>query len=57
MIRNDYCCFRGNESFSVAGYDTGTPDGKFGNCTDTAVRNFHRSNNLGVDGKSGKSTL
>lgn len=40
-----------------AGYNCGTPDGKFGSGTDTAVRNFQRAKGLTVDGKAGKATL
>lgn len=40
-----------------AGYNTGTPDGKFGSGTDTAVRNFQRASGLTADGKAGKGTL
>lgn len=39
------------------GYNCGTPDGKFGSGTDTAVRNFQKSRSLTVDGKAGKNTL
>ena len=45
------------EKLNAAGYDCGTPDGKFGAGTDTAVRNFQRAKGLTVDGKAGKSTL
>ena len=38
-------------------YNCGTPDGKFGNNTDTAVRAFQRAKGLTVDGKAGKNTL
>lgn len=40
-----------------ANYNCGTPDGKFGSGTDTAVRNFQRAKGLTVDGKAGKDTL
>ncbi|MDW2796051.1 peptidoglycan-binding domain-containing protein [Clostridium boliviensis] len=42
---------------NAAGHSCGTPDGKFGNNTDTAVRGFQRSRSLTIDGKAGKSTL
>lgn len=42
---------------TTVGFDCGTPDGKFGGSTDTAVRNFQRENGLTVDGKAGKNTL
>lgn len=42
---------------NTAGYNCGTPDGKFGNGTDTAVRGFQGAKNLTVDGKAGKGTL
>lgn len=42
---------------NTAGYNCGTPDGKFGGGTDTAVRNFQRAKRLTVDGKAGKGTL
>lgn len=42
---------------NTAGYNCGTPDGKFGSGTDTAVRNFQKAKNLTVDGKAGKGTL
>lgn len=42
---------------NTAGYNCGTPDGKFGSGTDTAVRNFQRAKSLTVDGKAGKNTL
>lgn len=42
---------------NTAGYNCGTPDGKFGQNTDTAVRNFQRAQGLTVDGKAGKNTL
>lgn len=45
------------EKLNKAGYNCGTPDGKFGSGTTTAVRNFQKSKNLTVDGKAGKSTL
>lgn len=40
-----------------AGYNCGTPDGKFGPGTDSAVRSFQSAKGLTVDGKAGKSTL
>lgn len=42
---------------NTAGYNCGTPDGKFGSGTDTAVRSFQRAKGLTVDGKAGKNTL
>ncbi len=42
---------------NTAGYNCGTPDGKFGSGTDTGVRNFQRAKGLTVDGKAGKATL
>ncbi len=42
---------------NTAGHNCGTPDGKFGNNTDTAVRDFQRSKSLTIDGKAGKATL
>lgn len=39
------------------GYGTGTPDGKFGSGTDTAVKSFQSQNGLTSDGKAGKGTL
>lgn len=39
-----------------AGHNCGTPDGKFGNNSDTAVRSFQRAKGLTVDGKAGKKT-
>lgn len=42
---------------NTARYNCGTPDGKFGAGTDTAVRNFQSAKRLTVDGKAGKSTL
>ncbi|MGC6173125.1 N-acetylmuramidase domain-containing protein [Lacrimispora sp. 38-1] len=42
---------------NTAGHNCGTPDGKFGNNTDTAVRGFQRSKSLTIDGKAGKATL
>lgn len=42
---------------NAAGYNTGTPDGKFGAGTDIAVRNFQRAKGLTADGKAGKGTL
>lgn len=45
------------QKLNAAGYNCGTPDGKFGSGTDTAVRNFQRAKGLTVDGKAGKATL
>ena len=45
------------EKLNKAGYNCGTPDGKFGSGTTTAVKNFQKSKNLTVDGKAGKGTL
>lgn len=45
------------EKLNAVGYNCGTADGKFGNDTDTAVRNFQRDKGLTVDGKAGKNTL
>lgn len=45
------------EKLNTAGHNCGTPDGKFGNGTDTAVKSFQRSKSLTVDGKAGKATL
>ncbi len=45
------------EKLNTAGYSCGTPDGKFGSGTDTAVRNFQSAKGLTVDGKAGKGTL
>lgn len=42
---------------NTAGYNCGTPDGKFGSGTNTAVRNFQKAKGLTVDGKAGKGTL
>lgn len=42
---------------NTAGYNSGTPDGKFGGGTDTSVRNFQQAKSLTVDGKAGKATL
>lgn len=42
---------------NTAGYNSGTPDGKFGGGTDTAVKSFQRAKSLTVDGKAGKATL
>jgi len=42
---------------NAAGYNTGSPDGKFGSGTDTAVRNFQKAKGLTADGKAGKGTL
>jgi len=42
---------------NTAGHKCGTPDGKFGNNSDTAVRSFQRANGLTEDGKAGKNTL
>jgi peptidoglycan hydrolase-like protein with peptidoglycan-binding domain len=45
------------EKLNAAGYNCGTPDGKFGSGTNTAVRNFQKAKGLTVDGKAGKATL
>lgn len=45
------------QKLNKAGYWCGTPDGKFGNDTDEAVRHFQRSYELTVDGKAGRNTL
>lgn len=45
------------QKLNTAGYNCGTPDGKFGSGTDTAVRNFQTAKGLTVDGKAGKNTL
>lgn len=42
---------------NTAGYNCGTPDGKFGTGTDNAVRSFQKSKGLTIDGKAGKNTL
>lgn len=42
---------------NTVGFNCGTPDGKFGSGTDTAVRNFQHNKGLAVDGKAGKNTL
>lgn len=39
------------------GFSCGTPDGKFGENSDNAVRNFQHAYGLIVDGKAGKGTL
>ncbi|WP_310603664.1 phage tail tip lysozyme [Anaerosporobacter sp.] len=39
------------------GYNCGTPDGKFGSGTNTAVVNFQGAKGLTKDGKAGKNTL
>lgn len=44
-------------SLNTSAYNCGTPDGKFGTNTDTAVRNFQSAKGLTVDGKAGKNTL
>lgn len=45
------------EKLNKAGYDCGTPNGIFGESTDTAVRNFQSDNGLTADGKADKNTL
>lgn len=45
------------EKLTKAGFWCGTPDGKFGENTDEAVRHFQRAYNLVVDGKAGQNTL
>lgn len=40
-----------------AGFWCGTPDGKFGEGSDEAVRHFQRAHGLTDDGKAGKNTL
>lgn len=42
---------------NAAGYNCGTPDGKFGTGTNIAVRSFQSAKGLTVDGKAGKNTL
>lgn len=42
---------------NTVGYSCGTPDGKFGFGTNSAVRNFQNAKGLTVDGKAGKKTL
>jgi peptidoglycan hydrolase-like protein with peptidoglycan-binding domain len=39
-----------------AGYDPGPIDGRMGKATRTAIKEFQKANNLGVDGKVGKQT-
>lgn len=39
------------------GYLSGTPDGRYGEKTETAVRNFQNQHKLSVDGKVGKQTM
>lgn len=45
------------EKLNKVGFWCGTPDGKFGDGTDEAVRHFQRAEDLGVDGKAGQGTL
>ncbi len=42
---------------NTAGHNCGTPDGKFGKDSDTAVRSFQRAKDLTEDGKAGQNTL
>lgn len=42
---------------NTAGYNCGTPDGRFGNNTNTSVINFQNAKNLVPDGKAGQKTL
>lgn len=42
---------------NTAGYNCGTPDGKFGNGTNRAVLNFQGAHSLTKDGKAGRNTL
>lgn len=43
-------------ALEAAGHDPGTIDGRFGNKTKTAVRNFQREQGLKVDGVVGQKT-
>lgn len=45
------------EKLNKAGYNCGTPDGKFGNNTNTAVYNFQVAQGLKGDYLAGKDTL
>ena len=42
------------EKLNAMGYNCGTPNGKFGSGTNTAVRDFQSSKGLTIDGKVGK---
>lgn len=42
---------------NVAGYNCGTPDGKFGSGTTTVVNNLKQDNGLSTDGKADKDAL
>lgn len=44
-------------SLNTTAYNCGTPDGKFGTNTNTAVGNFQRAKGLALDYKAGKNTL
>ncbi len=45
------------QKFNYAGYNCGTPDGKFGAGTEKIVREFQADEFIGVDGKAGKGTI
>ncbi len=45
------------QALNGLGYDTKGVDGKFGRGTEAAVKQFQRSNGLGVDGLAGAKTL
>lgn len=44
------------QALNQRGYSVGTPDGKFGPKTETAVRSFQKDNKLKVDGIAGNGT-